>query len=550
MNNVRCGEALSSYTEILSLSVEEKIVLLKRLGVKSLSASVEDKIAFACAAIACGAFSLAGEVLSGVKSVPIRIKSALDSGDTFFENEPSSILIPYVTFKNGKLDHPTLESLVVCHNCLGKVKISVLNPRLGKDRYLCPHCLAVFGLDKQSLKPHLEELFIDHIQYLEKKLRKKEFSYKDCEQVVMLADSVSPWLKVRFGLMRSERIGHFALNTEQYITERDADILDSDTLDFLGHNDPVSNNFLKLMWNRILNYSPVASVVAPMLAHESPYSTHKDLFGKNGRDDHLLWHKTKPSLSFTDKEKEMGCEELRRMGIGPNDKYVCLNVRDGAYLNAHLKDKDWSYHDFRDADIDNYKSAALELAERGLFVLRMGAVVEKKFDIYHPRIIDYSCKYRSEFMDVFLCATCKFMISCGTGLDGISMIFRRPVLFVNYSQLHGACEWHTNLITLYKHFFSVSNDKEMSFKEIIEAGAVGLSRSEDLVEKGVYLKENTPEEIRKACIEMNARIDGEWEDTPEMNERQELAKQIVYPHKLFLGRFGDSYLRENPILLR
>ncbi len=43
--------------------------------------------------------------------------------------------------------------------------------------------------------------------------------------------------------------------------------------------------------------------------------------------------------------------------------------------------------------------------------------------------------FRTDFMDIYLSAKCKFFITSGVGLMAIPMIFRRPLLCVNYIPL-------------------------------------------------------------------------------------------------------------------
>jgi len=82
---------------------------------------------------------------------------------------------------------------------------------------------------------------------------------------------------------------------------------------------------------------------------------------------------------------------LKKFGLKDNDKFVCLVVRDSAYqlkkMSAELRD--WSYHDYRNFNLDNFVLAAEELTKRGYYVFRMGVVANKPFKTDNPKIIDY-----------------------------------------------------------------------------------------------------------------------------------------------------------------
>ena len=68
----------------------------------------------------------------------------------------------------------------------------------------------------------------------------------------------------------------------------------------------------------------------------------------------------KPHISFNNEEKIKGEEILREFGIPESAKFVCLIVRDSAYLDRYKDQtlKDFSYHNYRDYDIDNFLLAA------------------------------------------------------------------------------------------------------------------------------------------------------------------------------------------------
>ena len=53
------------------------------------------------------------------------------------------------------------------------------------------------------------------------------------------------------------------------------------------------------------------------------------------RDVHDIMYKMKPHISFNNEEKIKGEEILREFGIPKNAKFVCLIVRDSAYLDRY-----------------------------------------------------------------------------------------------------------------------------------------------------------------------------------------------------------------------
>ena len=141
----------------------------------------------------------------------------------------------------------------------------------------------------------------------------------------------------------------------------------------------------------------------------------------------------KPHISFNNEEKIKGEEILREFGIPESAKFVCLIVRDSAYLDRYKDQtlKDFSYHNYRDYDIDNFLLAAEELANRGYYVFRMGVKVHKPLKSSNPKIVDYAnSKMRSDFMDIYLSANCTFGVTTSTGLDAVFYVFRKPAALI------------------------------------------------------------------------------------------------------------------------
>ena len=107
--------------------------------------------------------------------------------------------------------------------------------------------------------------------------------------------------------------------------------------------------------------------------------------------------------------------------------------KDSAYQFKKISaEQDYSYHDYRNYNIDDFILASEELAKKGYFVFRMGVVVNKPLVANNKKIIDYTnSNLRSDFMDIYLGAKCSFCVSTGLGFDDIPHIFNRPVALLS-----------------------------------------------------------------------------------------------------------------------
>jgi len=380
--------------------------------------------------------------------------------------------------------------------------------------------------------------------------------------IVLAIRFVRVWFLIRFTHLSTSRIGHFCANTELYLCERDAGInipQGKRCIDFFYLEwKKVCNKQLLLMWKRLLYIFP-EFIVDPVRrinrflpgweAYEIPENTQHD------RDVHNLFIRYPPHLQFTSAEEKKGATELKNLGIIEGKSFVCLLVRDSAYLDKEFPG-DWSYHNFRDANIDNYILAVEELVRRGYFVIRMGVIVNKPLKVDHPQVIDYAWKgLRSEFMDIYLGAKCEFSISTSAGWDTIPYVFRRPIVFTNMVPLNYFCTFEKKTLIISKKYRDSKTHRDLTLKEIFNRGFGSLLSTSDYVDKKIELIENTPEEIRDIVVEMIERLYGSWQETEEDKKLQDLFWNI-FPvkavgsnnrqlHGKILSRFGANYLRNN-----
>ena len=69
---------------------------------------------------------------------------------------------------------------------------------------------------------------------------------------------------------------------------------------------------------------------------------------------------------------------LEKINIPKNSDFVCIQNRDNIYLNQYdkkhdeLLNWDWSHHNYRNSNINNYLKAAENLVINGKFVIFTG----------------------------------------------------------------------------------------------------------------------------------------------------------------------------------
>ena len=234
---------------------------------------------------------------------------------------------------------------------------------------------------------------------------------------------------------------------------------------------------------------------------------------------------------------------------------LLFHSRDECYLEK--KDREFGqkidrfYHNYRDCSINNYLMAAEFLARKGIYAIRIGEVIKDKLFVNNSKIIDYASRYRSDFGDIYLPAKCKFFLGNTAGLFCASLIFNIPVALANFIPI-GAPPLSARDIFIPKKLWLTKYKRFLTFREIIEMGAHEWAYTQNYLDNGIEVIENTPEEILELAKEMDARIDGRWVETEEDIELQTKYKQLFTSgiHGFgFKSSIGSKFLKDNRNLL-
>jgi len=246
---------------------------------------------------------------------------------------------------------------------------------------------------------------------------------------------LKPFWCIRIGMGMS-RIGHLAGNTDLFLRKRQIQKSKKVCITIMSVLNP-SNKFLVGMFSRhlfVTDKKIFFYYVTQIYDLLKKYG-YLEPFAHNSVE-YKISSTTKSILRFTAEEERLGYENLRSMGLSEDDWFICIHARDPSYiksLDTHRNlEKYEEVYGHRDCGIESYFLAAERIAEMGGWVIRMGSEVDGPLpDNLHPKIIDYATKFRSEFMDVFICAKCRFFLGNTSGLVMVPPLFDRPVAVAN-----------------------------------------------------------------------------------------------------------------------
>jgi putative glycosyltransferase (TIGR04372 family) len=155
-------------------------------------------------------------------------------------------------------------------------------------------------------------------------------------------------------------------------------------------------------------------------------------------------------------------------------------------------------------------------------------------------------------MDLFLSAKCEFFLSSGSGAFCPSLVFRRPQIIVNASPILTVLDYDSNLIFIPKKYWSSNKGREMTCREIYESNSHTFHHTQQFIDVGISLIENTPQEILDLVIEGEERYRGIWLSKPEDIELQNKFWAIC-PNNLKTGlirsKIGANFLQKNTFML-
>jgi putative glycosyltransferase (TIGR04372 family) len=328
---------------------------------------------------------------------------------------------------------------------------------------------------------------------------------------ILIIRLLRPWRRIRVGMIESARVGHFVADSTLLFVSHSLQPADARSLDLIWLPQPTSNK----QWEQMVARTFVVGWwVRPLMifnrlipgssAHEIPPSYRsRDLEGSLQR--------SAARLKFTASENARAKRWLMRRGWKEGEPFVCLLVRDAAYLGSHpghratSSSPNWSYHSYRDSDIEIFRDAAMALVDQGYWVIRMGKLMAKPFSLAHPRVIDYPfAGDQDDLLDIWLSAHCAFFISTSAGLDQVAIAYGRPLSIVN-SLPYSDSQTFVPSVCAPKRLRWKSSGRLLTMMEMLEHSH---HHTEDYEREGIVIEDLTPAEITAAVLECEARTAG------------------------------------------
>jgi len=333
--------------------------------------------------------------------------------------------------------------------------------------------------------------------------------------IVPLLELVSKVYKFKICLMRTERLGHLALNTQVFFIRHKRQLIEDLNYYLISpslNSSNMANNDLLLLY---IEYSKTLSNVRIIRSSSLFFffSYARSIFDGKGFFYYLEYKSNESEflfaeqiVSLSESQKCLGNEILLKMGITDNDKIVSIYTRDSRFLDNFDNQRDWSYHNYRDTNINNYLKAIKYLVEEGFTVVRIGSEYSKSLKFTNGKYIEYNLSdYKSSFMDLYLPYISRFMIGNKSGPEGLALIFNTPLLVTDLTAFMELALGKNDLF-IQKKIIDLKGNI-VPFKEVITNEKYYTPDGNKMKSLyGLTYLENTPDEILDATIEMYNKL--------------------------------------------
>jgi len=163
--------------------------------------------------------------------------------------------------------------------------------------------------------------------------------------------------------------------------------------------------------------------------------------------------------------------------------------------------------------------------------------------------VDYALgDKKSDWMDVFLTANCRFLVATNSALFQMAMSFGVPIVATNWIPL-SSFPMQAGDIVVPKLLRGAGGDRFLTFDEML-ALPRDVWSGYFLERKGLKVVDNSPEDIAAAVEEMLGRLDGTWKSSDERMARSRAFQDIAGARQVVVNAtMCDQFLARHSALL-
>ncbi len=315
--------------------------------------------------------------------------------------------------------------------------------------------------------------------------------------------------------MRTDRLGHLSNNTQLFFIRHKRNLIEDTNYYLIApsiNSSKIANKDLLLLHIEYTkNLHNVRIITSSFFYYLFFYSqgvlNDKRFFSPlEYKSNEVEFSLQEQTVSFTNKQQAYGNDILLKMNITQNDKLICIYTRDSSFLENIDNSVDWSYHDYRNTNIESYLKTIKFLISKGYKVVRIGSEYSKSLNYINDNFIEYNLsRFKSGFMDLYMPYMASFIIGCKSGATDLSLLFNKPILVTDLTTFVEAPLGKKDLF-IQKKIIDL-NKNIVPFKELVENEKFYTNDGNKMHSLyGLSYIDNTEDEILEATIEMYNRI--------------------------------------------
>jgi len=358
--------------------------------------------------------------------------------------------------------------------------------------------------------------------------------------VVPILSKILLMNKCQVAIIRSERLGHLAKNTHLFFIRKKMGILENVNYLLIApskKSKKVANASLLTMFIEysknvknvhIFCSSIIYSFINFFLNEFRGFNVIYNLPMESREDEFSLGINT---IEFSEQQKKYGESVLKKMPLTNNKKIVTIFSRDPNYLNNKYPGHDWSYHSYRNADIETFIDSIKYLITMNYSVIRLGSKHSKKLNFIDDNYLDYSqSEFKCDFMDLYLIKKSFFVVGTTSGAIDVSGVFNVPLVGVNFAPFVESPTGRDDIF-IQKKIMNM-NDQIVPYKDIISKSKYHLFDGVKFKQlHGLKYVDNSAKDVLDAVKDMNNFLSGNII----LNKKQ----------KKLLDRYHNEYCQRN-----
>ena len=290
-------------------------------------------------------------------------------------------------------------------------------------------------------------------------------------------------------------------------------------------------------------FSPHLRYVPPGPRGDQSLWDHEDALVAS----HAEWERQgrAPVLTLTEEHAERGRRAVRELGVPDGAWFACLHVREPGYLQETSD----SHRAYRNTRVETYLPAIQTIVDRGGWVIKLGDPTMTPLPSLE-RVIDYPhLPARSDWLDVYLAASCRFFLGTTSGMVMVAYTFGVPVAGTNWVPFSAILRSDKDAY-IPKLNRRREDGRLLSFEEMLAPGLFHCHDGRRWAELGLEIVDNSEQEIVDLTREMLDRLDGTVRYTDEDERLQDRFRRTLSHYTADMRcRVGRDFLREHAALL-